>query len=141
MMTFANKKVALIVEDDPDLHLAMSIELRRMGFDVRSAYHYAAALEHLSNAKPYIICIDLELPTESGYEVCEYVRTTLRLTDVPILVTSDSGYPEEMAYAEKAGANAFLRKPFSMSDLCHNIEVLVQRGKRSEPNVRRLLRL
>ena len=140
-MIAARKKVALIVEDDPDLHQAMSVELARMGFDVRGAYHYAAAIEHLSDTKPFLICVDLELPTESGYEVCEYVRTTLRLTDIPILVTSDSGYPEEMAYAEKAGANAFLRKPFSMSDLCHNIEVLIQRGKRSEPNVRRLLRL
>ncbi len=140
-MITIKKKVALIVEDDPDLQLAMTAELVRMGFDVLGALHYDAALLHLTGATPHIVCIDLELPTESGYAVCEYIRSELRLTDIPILVTSDSGFPEEMAFAEKAGANAFLRKPFTMTDLCLNIQALIERGKRSEPNVRRLLRL
>ena len=134
-------RMALVVEDDPALQEAMSVQLARMGFTVRGALHYDVAVQHLHDvvdAKQLeIVCIDLELPTVSGYEICEYIRGPLRL-DVPILVTSESRYPEHMAYAEKAGANAFLRKPFSMKDLAHHVDALVQRRKRSEPNMRNL---
>jgi DNA-binding response OmpR family regulator len=121
------KRVALIVEDDPNLQQAMAQQLARMGFHVLGALHYDAAVEHLSGDDvPHLICIDLELPTESGYEVCEYIRIKLGLLHVPILVTSESGFPEDMVYAEKAGANAFLRKPFSMGDLGHYVQALVE---------------
>jgi DNA-binding response OmpR family regulator len=70
--------------------------------------------------------VDVGLPTRSGYELCEYIRGTLGLTQVPILVTSDSGYPEDMAHAEQAGANAFLTKPFSMHQLSHNVAAMLE---------------
>jgi two-component system chemotaxis response regulator CheY len=131
-------RIAIVVEDDPSLQEAMSAQLARMGFTVRGALHYDVAVQHLEEVEPELICIDLELPTMSGYEICEYIRGTLCLTEVPILVTSDSGHPEHMAYAEKAGANAFLRKPFSMKDLAHYVDALIHRRKESEPYMRNL---
>lgn len=130
-------RVALVVEDDPDIQDAVSTELTRMGFSVLQAMHYEAALQQLAGAELDVACIDLELPTESGYEVCEYIRRTLG-SNVPILVTSDWGFPEHMAYAEKAGANAFLKKPFSVKELGHYVEALIQNRKRSEPRMRQL---
>jgi two-component system OmpR family response regulator len=84
------------------------------------------------------VCIDLELPTQSGYELCEYIRGPLGLTRVPILVTSDSGLPKDMANAEEVGANAFLKKPFSMRQLAAYVEALFARTRQSEPYLRRL---
>ncbi len=74
-----------------------------MGFTVLGALHYDAAIEHLAVTELHLACIDLELPTASGFEVCEHIRGTLGLVDVPILVTSESGDPEHMAYAERGG--------------------------------------
>jgi DNA-binding response OmpR family regulator len=82
--------------------------------------------------------VDLELPTESGYELCELIRETPDFAKIPILVTSDSSDPEHMAFAERAGANAFLRKPFSMKELARYIDALVRNTKRSEPQLHRL---
>ena len=134
----AQRPIALVVEDDPELQEQVSAQLVRMGFDVLAALHYDAAIAHLDGAKPQLALIDIELPTQSGYEVCEYMRNQLGLTEVPILMTSESRHPEVMAYAEEAGADAFLGKPFLMNDLARYVDALVARRKRSEPRIWRL---
>lgn len=121
------KMLALIVEDDPDLQREMSAELERMEFEVRCALHYDAALQQLeASPVPGIVCVDLELPTESGYDLCEYIRGPLGLARVPILVTSDSGFPEDLVCAEAAGATAFLQKPFSMQDFSSSVVAVLE---------------
>src|SRR4029079_10898900 len=79
-------RLALIVEDDPALQKAMSDRLERMDFQVLTSLHYEAAIRHLMDAgEPSLVCVDLELPTRSGYELCEYIRGPLGLERVPIL--------------------------------------------------------
>jgi DNA-binding response OmpR family regulator len=125
------RRMALVVEDDPELQKAMSDRLTQMDFEVRSALHYEAAVGHLSSAgEPTLVCVDLELPTQSGYELCEHIRGALGLGRVPILVTSDSGFPEDMASAQEAGANGFLKKPFSMREFGTFVEALLERAER-----------
>jgi DNA-binding response OmpR family regulator len=132
------RRFMLIVEDDPFLQRTMTTELEKMDFDVQGALHYDAAVDHLAARRPHLVCVDLELPTRSGYELCEYIRGPLGLARVPILVTSDSGFPRAMANAEEVGANAFLKKPFSMRLLTNYIEALLGGTHRSEPYMRRL---
>jgi two-component system chemotaxis response regulator CheY len=130
--------IALLVEDDPDLQGAMTREFEGQRFAVVPAYDYGQALERLCEVSPTLVCVDLGLPNESGYELCEQIRRTTGLTEVPILVTSESNFPEAMAQAEEVGANAFLRKPFTMSDLRRYVEALVERRPASRPHFRRL---
>jgi two-component system chemotaxis response regulator CheY len=111
------KRTALIVEDDPHLRRDMSRELERMSFCVLSANHYDAAVRHLQACAFHVVCVDVGLPNKSGYELCEHIRGSLGLLGLPILMTSEYGSPGDMAYAEDAGGNAFLRKPFSMQEL------------------------
>jgi DNA-binding response OmpR family regulator len=117
-------RFALIVEDDPTLQRAMTRHLVQMSFEVTGTHHYAAAVGHLAVRSPHLVCVGLELPTQSGYELCEYIRGPLGLTHVPILVTSHSSFAGEMASAEEAGASAFLKKPFTMGQLAKCVEAL-----------------
>jgi|HubBroStandDraft_6_1064221.scaffolds.fasta_scaffold456899_1 DNA-binding response OmpR family regulator len=135
-MATMTRRVVLIVEDDPHLQKAMSKHLVRMDFEVRVAPHYEAAVGHLTAGEPSLVCIDIELPTQSGYEVCEYIRGPMGLRRVPILVTSDSGFPENRARAEEAGANAFLKKPFSMREFGSCVSALIAEGHRGGPGGR-----
>ncbi len=128
----AKRITALVVEDDPKLRNAMSAQLQHMDLDVLVANHYDAAVCHLAACEPHVICIDVGLPNKSGYELCEHIRGSLRFVSLPILMTSDHGDPGDMAYAENAGANAFLHKPFSMRQLAHCIESLLN-GSRAAP--------
>jgi DNA-binding response OmpR family regulator len=119
------RRTVLIVEDDPVLRRIMSEHVARMDVRVLTASHYAAALAHLGAGTPDLACVDIGLPTESGYELCEYIRGPLGLSLLPIMVTSEFGSPEDMAYAEEAGANAFLVKPFLMTHLGANVAALL----------------
>jgi CheY-like chemotaxis protein len=134
------RRIALVVEDDPRLQKSMRKQLTRGGFSVLSAYHYDAAICHLALHKPHVVCIDVGLPSKSGYELCEYIRGPLGLKRVPIIMTSENGHSEDMAFAEAAGGNAFLRKPFSNLQLAHCVASLLDRTSSSVPPVHELAR-
>jgi DNA-binding response OmpR family regulator len=130
--------LALVVEDDPSLLSAMSRTLAENDFDIREALDFETAVRHLRECEPHIACIDLELPHESGYELCEYVRSLAAFSTLPIIVTSERGYPLDMAHAEDAGANAYLKKPFPMTMLLRYVEALLHPSHETDPSMLRL---
>jgi len=134
----AMKRLVLVVEDDPVLQKAMTAHLEGMDFEVVTALHYDGAVQMLATRKPHLVCVNLELPVQSGFELCEYIRGTLGNSVVSILVTGDSGFPRDMANAEEAGANAYLKKPFTMVQLTAYVEALFQKIHQSQPHMRRL---
>jgi DNA-binding response OmpR family regulator len=132
-------RVALVVEDDPVFQGAMKRHLEAMQFRVLAAFDYRMAVRHLDTEIPDIVVVDLGLPSESGYELCEHIRSKPGLALLPIVLTSERTFPEDMARAEEAGANAFLRKPFSMARLGASIEMLLTDGPpKSQRWMRRL---
>ena len=137
-MTNLAGRTALVVEDDPSLQLAMVKQLEKAGFQVLTALDFDAAVRHLSARTPDIACIDLGLPSESGYELCEQIRGQPHLAWLPIVVTSERCFPEDMAHAEEAGANAFLKKPFPMDRLLKYVSALLDGPPRSRPSICRL---
>jgi len=137
-MTNGLERVILVVEDDPILQRSMAKALEEANFKVVQALDYESAVRCLRELRPSLACVDLSLPRESGYEVCEYIRKQPELIYIPILVTSDRAFPEDMAHAEEAGANAFLKKPFPMKKLLKYIVALLDGPNSSRPSVRRL---
>jgi DNA-binding response OmpR family regulator len=137
-MTNGLERAILIVEDDPILQRAMAKALEEAKFRVITALDYESAVRCLAELRPSLVCVDLALPRESGYEVCEYIRKQPDLIYIPVLVTSDRAFPEDMAHAEEAGANAFLKKPFPMKKLHKYVVALLDGPNSSRPSVRRL---
>ena len=137
-MTNGLERVILVVEDDPMLQRSMAKALEEVNFKVIQALDYESAVRCLRELRPSLACVDLALPRESGYELCEYIRKQPELIYIPILVTSDRAFPEDMAHAEEAGANAFLKKPFPMKKLLKYIVALLDGPNSSRPSVRRL---
>jgi DNA-binding response OmpR family regulator len=127
----------LIVEDDPGLLAEMMQYMRKeMGFDPLGAYDYCGALIQLGHRTPDVVSIDLTLPRESGFDLCETIRRLPGAERVPILVTGEAPVPEDLAHAEEAGANLFLEKPFAMRELATNITALIEKPKVSRPGLR-----
>ncbi len=137
-MLMSARKHVLVVEDDPVLQRAMARTLEDARFEVMTALDYEAAVQSLRKRRPTIVCVDLGLPRESGYELCEHIRKQQEFVAVPILVTSDRTFPEDMAHAEEAGANAFLKKPFTMAKLLTYVEALLDGSPSSTPSMRLL---
>jgi DNA-binding response OmpR family regulator len=131
-------RTILVVEDDPVLQRTMAKGLEDAKFIVKTALDYETAVGILKTLRPSLACIDLALPRQSGYELCEYIRKQPELIYVPIVVTSDRAFPEDMAHAEEAGANAFLKKPFAPDKLTKYVFALLDGPNSSRPSVRRL---
>ena len=134
------KRVVVLVEDHPTQREAIRRCLAEKNFQVQLATDYHSAIKVLADCIPDLLCLDMTLPRESGLELCEYIRTDTRLQFVPILVISDRSSPEDMANAEDAGANAFLKKPFTRDKLLKYVGVLLDGPHGSSPSVRRLRR-
>jgi two-component system chemotaxis response regulator CheY len=132
-------RVALVVEDDPAFQATVKRHLEATQFRVLASFDYRTALRHLETEVPDIVLVDLGLPNESGYELCEHIRRRPGMSLVPIVLTSERTFPDDMARAEEAGANAFLRKPFSMERLTAAMAMLLADGPpKSQRWMRRL---
>jgi chemotaxis family two-component system response regulator PixH len=139
-MEIDTKRIALLVEDLPSLRETVSRYLRDNGLRVEAASDYQSAVAILTTCVPHLICLDVTLPRESGFELCEYIRRDPRLAWVPILVLSERASPEDMAYAEQVGANAYLKKPFTHERFDKYVTTLLDGANASRPSVRRLRR-
>jgi DNA-binding response OmpR family regulator len=139
-MSVDTKRVVLVVEDHPPERDAIERILRRHDFHVETTADYHGAVKFMATRIPHLVCLDLTLPRESGFELCEHMQKDMRLRFVPILVMSDRGSPEDMAQAEHVGANAFLKKPFTSEKLLKYVNTLLDGPHASRPSVRRLRR-
>ena len=119
------RQEALVVEDDPDARRLVASSLRRLGLRVQEAATAGEALALLARTTPDLICLDLRLPDASGFTVCEHVRRTPRLQDVPVLVISALGKPVDRAQAHAAGADYYLTKPFRANALAESVRELL----------------
>ena len=117
--------LVLVVEDDPELRKLICKHLESLGLEINQAATGKAALDALDKTTPALVCLDLMLPEQSGYSVCERMRRELRLLHVPVLVISARALPEDRAAAEEAGASAYLVKPFTRKQLMGQVEALI----------------
>lgn len=117
----ATRKTALVVDDDPEIRKLISLYLEKLGFAVTSAGDGRNAIKKLDEARPSLLCLDLMLPESSGYDVCEHVLKTASLRDLPILMMSARGMPEDRAMAEELGVRKYLVKPFTQSQFIEGV--------------------
>jgi DNA-binding response OmpR family regulator len=131
-------KMVLTVVADPALKVVVEKQLKALAFEVVLVSDAESAIHILETKKPHLVCIDLRLPRDSGYEVCEFMRRTQRLRDVPILVMSERSSAADRAYAEEAGADGFLPKPFSLNQFTQQVRSLMAGDPLSMRRLRRI---
>lgn len=124
--------VALVVDDSPELRLLMSSMCRSLGLQVVAARDGDAALAVVGDTTPDIVCLDLMLPTMSGFEVCERLRARPETANVPVLMASVRSCPQDRAEAELAGADAYLTKPINREEFTAQVRSLLWRQRGSE---------
>lgn len=114
----------LIVEDDPDISLMMTVTLRLATNDVVTADSGEAALTTLSQRCPDVLVLDLGLPGIGGREVLRQVRADPQLRHLPVVVVSaHAGAPTIHELAD-LGCDRYLTKPFDPRELCRVVEEL-----------------
>ena len=115
----------LIIEDNKDIRVPISIMLGNEGFDVFEAEDCKTAFDYLAEKQPDVILTDLLMPEMTGLEFIRQIRRTSGLIDVPIIAMSayDTSY---LAAAVLAGANAALHKPEDMDRLVETVKEVLR---------------
>ncbi len=110
------KKKLLLAEDDQLLASLLTFRLQKGGYEVQLSADGKQVKEYLSQNTPDIIVSDIMMPYFSGLELIAYVRKELKL-QMPIIIISSAGNEENVLNAFELGANDFISKPVSPSEL------------------------
>jgi len=115
-------KTILIVEDDKDLMLAMSVRLVAQGYATLTAPNAASAIQTAVMSKPDLILLDLGLPDSNGFVVMEIVSQLKSAANLPIIVVSARPADVYRDAALLAGAKDYFEKPFDNDALMAAIQ-------------------
>ena len=123
-------KRILIIEDEIGISNFLSQGLEEEGFDITVANNGITGLELALNRKPNLILIDWMLPKLSGIDVCRKIREKNK--EVPIIFLTARDTIKETIDGLKAGANDYIKKPFSFDELLERIKVHFRNNNKNE---------
>lgn len=104
----------LIVDDNPDIRQLLRMTIEAPGVRLREAASGAEALDLIERQRPSLVILDVMMAGEiDGLAVCRRIRADPRSARVPVIVLSARGQKADVEEGLKAGANAYIVKPFS----------------------------
>lgn len=120
----------LIVEDESGIVQFLKQGLEEEGYKVSSTSNGLEAFELLQNASFDLILLDWMLPKMSGLDLCKAIR--IKDTETPIIFLTAKDTIQETIEGLKAGANDYIKKPFSFDELVERIKVHFRNQKQGE---------
>ena len=118
-------KEILIVDDETSIVIPIQFLMEQQGYSVLVAENGEDALDAIYKYKPDLILLDIMLPRIDGYEVCEIVRLNPDYRDIKIIFLTAKGREVEIAKGLALGANAYITKPFSNTELVAKVKALL----------------
>jgi DNA-binding response OmpR family regulator len=110
-------KRVLLIEDEPNIIEAISFILSRDGFTVHTHDDGETAFGRVLATPPDMIILDVMLPGRSGFDILRDLRNDARTAALPILMLTARGQAKDRELAKRLGANHFMTKPFSNTDV------------------------
>ncbi len=124
-------KNILVVDDEPDLVELVSYNLKKEGFKVSSASTGEEGLEKLRKASFDLLILDLMLPGIQGVEVCRMLRSNPKTESLPIIMLTAKIDMADKIKGLNTGADDYMTKPFSPSELIARVHALLRRTSRT----------
>ena len=115
----------LLVEDDLNLGIILSDQLKSDGYAVSLCNNGVEAMQRFNEDKFHLCIFDVMLPRKDGFTLTRDIRKTN--TAIPILFLSARGMTEDKVEGFNAGADDYLSKPFSIEELQLRIKALLKR--------------
>jgi two-component system phosphate regulon response regulator PhoB len=120
-----------VVEDEAALVELLRYNFEKEGFRVTTAADGEAALVTVAEAKPDLVILDWMLPHVSGLEVCRQLRRKAETRDLPIIMLTARGEETDKVRGLEVGADDYVAKPFSPSELVARVRAVLRRAKPS----------
>jgi two-component system phosphate regulon response regulator PhoB len=125
------KPTVLIVEDEAPLVTLLRYNLEKEGFAVCSAGDGEEALLQIAENKPDAVLLDWMLPLVSGLEVCRQIRRSPSSRSLPIILLTARGEEVDRVRGLDSGADDYIVKPFSPSELVARLRAVIRRAQPS----------
>ncbi len=119
----------LIVDDDPAIREMISLALANGGYEVQQAGNTMDARQAMSRQTPDLILLDWMLPGQSGFEFARSLQRDASFKQIPIIMLTARGQEEDKVAALEAGADDYVAKPFSISELLARIKAVLRRTR------------
>ncbi len=128
-MAASNVQYILIADDNPDITDVLSNYVKKEGFEPLVAGDGDEALEKFNEYQPVVVLLDVMMPKRDGYEVCRNIRET---SDTPVILVTARGEDFERIMGLDIGADDYIVKPFSPSEVMARVRAVLRRMNRQD---------
>jgi DNA-binding response OmpR family regulator len=118
-------KRVLIVDDEPSIIVPLQFLMEQNGYETSVAFSGEEAIETVAASHPNLILLDIMLPIIDGFEVCQRVRENPEWNDIRIILLTAMGSDANIAKGLALGADAYITKPFSNSEVMAKVKELI----------------
>lgn len=122
--TLNDKKAKILIVDDDPVNIKVLKEILRHNYTIFSALNGEQALELIDSERLDLVIADVMMPQMSGYELTFKIREKYSLIELPVLLMTARGLPEDIETAFQYGANVYLVKPVNALELKTRIAAL-----------------
>jgi DNA-binding response OmpR family regulator len=120
----SKKALVLVVDDDIRMLRMMKRMLELENFQTITANNGEAALKVFEKEDPDLVLLDIMMPDMDGYTVCQHIR---EFSEVPIIMVTAMGNDKEKVEGLDTGADDYVTKPFSASELAARVRAILRR--------------
>lgn len=124
-----NKKTIVVVDDNPDIITIVRTILEGKGYNVFSAISGPELLNLLKTEKPDLIILDIMMPEMDGLEVLTRLKGMTETATIPVILLTAKVQYEDVLGGYKLGADYYITKPFTSTQLVNGINLLLGEGK------------
>lgn len=122
----SENKSILIVDDDYDTRTVVKTILSGNGYEVEECASGPQALEKLKSYTPALILLDIMMPEMSGYDVVVHLKQKPETQNIPIIMLTAKGEPEDLIVGYKDYAvDYYIPKPFTTRQLLAGISLIL----------------
>ena len=119
-------KKILLVDDEPNIIMALEYSLRKNNYDIFIARDGEEAIHLIEKLEPDLVVLDIMMPKVDGYEVLEFLQQHEELkSKTQTIVISAKHKENDVQKGLELGAKDYIKKPFSMKKLLHRINELL----------------
>ena len=130
-MTDREAPLVLVADDEEDIRSLVSVRLKRAGYDVITAADGEEALLLVTARLPDLVVLDMMMPKATGLEVAHNMREQATTKDIPIILLTARAQEADVVSGFEAGADDYMKKPFSPHDLQARVQALLERSAAS----------
>ncbi|MBA7637985.1 Transcriptional regulatory protein WalR [subsurface metagenome] len=120
-----NEKRILVIDDEPHAIRALTFILKKEGYHVYSALNGEEAMARVRESKPDLMFLDVMMPRKNGFEVCQEIKGDPGLSDIYIIMLTAKGQEKDREKGLSLGADEFITKPFSLTDIVARVRELL----------------